>query len=147
MSKYARLFERAVQSVDYWTQVSIRDFITDLSARMEQRGINRAKLASEINVSPAYVTKALRGNANFTLETMNKFAMVVGGRVKVSIVDQAKPIADAIPVSSGLYLQTRRIDHSESTSVEISNRADAANEWDMGVRFVRNSATLLRKAA
>jgi hypothetical protein len=147
MNKYARLFERAVQSVDYWTQISIRDFIGDVVSRMEQRGLKRADIASAIGASPSYVTKALRGDANFSLETMNKFALAVGGRVKVGIVDQTKSIADAVPVSSGLYFsnQTRR---TENTVVEMSQR-NAANEWEMGIRLVRNSpsATLLRKVA
>jgi hypothetical protein len=147
MNKYAQLFERAVQSVDFWTQISIRDFIGDVVARMDQRGLKRADIASSIGASPSYVTKALRGDANFTLETMNKFAMAVGGRVKVGIVDQAKPIAEAVPVSSGLYF-SNQTGRTENTIVEMSQR-DAANEWEMGIRLVRNSpsATLLRKVA
>lgn len=147
MNKYARLFERALQSIDYWTQVSVREFIGDLASRMEQLGLKRADVAVAINASPSYVTKALRGNVNFTLETMNKFAMVVGGRVKVSIVDQAKPIADAVPVSCGVYLSNQtKMGHSENTMVEMAH-VEAANEWELGVRVMPNSYGALRKVA
>ena len=42
--------------------------------RMRQVGISRSKLAAKIGVNPAYVSKILRGDTNFSLETMVKIA-------------------------------------------------------------------------
>lgn len=87
MRKYARLIRDAKASVEYWTQAAIREFVRDLLARMDAREMSRAELASKIDASPAYVTKIMRGNANFTLESMTKLAMAVGGKVRVQIVE------------------------------------------------------------
>jgi plasmid maintenance system antidote protein VapI len=50
--------------------------------------MNNATLAEAAGVSPAYITKVLRGSENFTLETMSKLAMAVGGKVRIHIADQ-----------------------------------------------------------
>lgn len=95
MGKYSGLLRRATHSVDYWTQVSIRAFVRDLMDRMDNKGVTQAALAEKIGASPAYISKVMRGDANFTLETMTKLAMAVDGKIKVCIVD-ASPMARAI---------------------------------------------------
>jgi plasmid maintenance system antidote protein VapI len=89
LNKYSGLVARAKRSVAYWTRVAMRDFTEDLIGRMATRGMNNAALAAAAKVSPAYVTKVLRGSENFTLETMTKLAMAVGGKVHVHIADQS----------------------------------------------------------
>lgn len=64
----------------------MRDFVKDLSARMDAIAMNRAQLAEKIDASPAYVSKVMRADVNFTLETMTKLAMATGGRIQVSVV-------------------------------------------------------------
>jgi transcriptional regulator with XRE-family HTH domain len=91
MGKYRRLIRRAIESTEYWARAAMWDFVRDLGARMDAQNMNRAALAEEIEVSPAYITKALRGEANFTIETMTKLAMAVGGRVHIRIED--RPVA------------------------------------------------------
>jgi plasmid maintenance system antidote protein VapI len=66
----------------------MRDFTDDLLKRMGVLKMNNAMLAEATGVSPAYITKVLRGSENFTLETMSKFAMAVGGKVRIHIADQ-----------------------------------------------------------
>jgi transcriptional regulator with XRE-family HTH domain len=87
MSKYAKLVNRTRKSVDYRAQAAMRDFVRDLIERMDRQGLSQAKLAEAIDASPAYVSKVMRGDVNFTLETMTKLAMATGGRVRVDIVD------------------------------------------------------------
>ncbi|WP_414041529.1 helix-turn-helix domain-containing protein [Acidithiobacillus sp. M4-SHS-6] len=43
----------------------------------EEKNISRSELASRIETSLPYITKVMRGDANFTLETMAKIAMAV----------------------------------------------------------------------
>ena len=52
---------------------------------MEKQKVSRAELARRLQTSRAYVTKLLGGNANFTLQTMAKVAMALGGKVHVHI--------------------------------------------------------------
>jgi transcriptional regulator with XRE-family HTH domain len=63
--------------------------------RMDDKGITQAALAEKIGTSPAYISKVMRGDANFTLATMTKLAMAVDGKIKLCIAD-ASPMAGAI---------------------------------------------------
>ncbi len=73
----ARLAE-APASHEYRKESVILDFTEDLVARMDALGISRSALARRLGASPAYVTKILRGNANFTLDSLVKIADAVG---------------------------------------------------------------------
>lgn len=66
----------------------MRDFTDDLLKRMAALGMTNVTLAEAAGVSPAYITKVFRGSENFTLETMSKLAMAVGGKVRIHIADQ-----------------------------------------------------------
>lgn len=56
-------------------------FTEDLIHRMDALGMTRAQLARAIDKSPAYVSKILNGDTNFTLETMAALAEAVDGTV------------------------------------------------------------------
>lgn len=61
------------------------DFTEDLARLMELRGVSNAELAKKIGSSPAYITKVLRGDTNFTIETMVRFARVLDGQLCVHV--------------------------------------------------------------
>jgi transcriptional regulator with XRE-family HTH domain len=52
---------------------------------MGERKISRSALAARIGHSPAYVTKVLRGDANFTAATMTKLARAMGAEVRIHL--------------------------------------------------------------
>lgn len=85
LDRYRKMIEEARQSVDYWAEGSIVEFTEALWARMEEEGVSRAELARRLGTSKAYVTKVLGGNANFTLYSMAKLALAVGGKVRIGI--------------------------------------------------------------
>ena len=86
--RYRQMFKEAEASVDYWLAGPVTDFTEDLCRLMNERDVSRAELARRMGTSRAYITKLLGGNANFTLTTMVKLAMAVGGAVHVHISDQ-----------------------------------------------------------
>ena len=79
------LLEKAKTRIEFWIQESIVDFTEEVFRKMGEQGISKAKLAEKINVSPAYVTKILQGNTNFTLETMVKVARALNSRVRIHL--------------------------------------------------------------
>lgn len=87
MGKYSEALKKIGNGVDYYAQIAMRRFVLDVIDRMERFSISRAKLAESLGTSPAYVSKAMRGDVNFTLETMTKLALATGGRLDVRIVD------------------------------------------------------------
>ena len=85
--EYTRVFEDAENSFEYWAQTAILDFTEELVRLMDEANprISRADLARRIGASPSYVTKILRGNDNFTIETMTKLARAVGAVVRIHL--------------------------------------------------------------
>jgi transcriptional regulator with XRE-family HTH domain len=79
------LFEEARQHDDYWTEGLIIEFTEELSRWMRERKLSRSALAARIGHSPAYVTKVLRGDANFTAATMTKLARAMGAEVRIHL--------------------------------------------------------------
>ena len=60
-------------------------FTGDLLAQMKSRGVTRSALAGMIGTPPAYITKILRGETNFTLDTMVKIAHALDCEVSVQL--------------------------------------------------------------
>ena len=82
---FKQLFEEARQHDDYWTEGVIVEFTEELARWMKEKKVSRSELAARIGHSPAYVTKVLRGNANFTASTMAKLAKAVGTEVRIHL--------------------------------------------------------------
>jgi transcriptional regulator with XRE-family HTH domain len=82
---FKALFEEARQHDDYWTEGLIVEFTAELSRWMGERKISRSALAAKIGHSPAYITKVLRGDANFTAATMTKLARAMGAEVRIHL--------------------------------------------------------------
>jgi transcriptional regulator with XRE-family HTH domain len=78
---FSSLLAKAKERDSYWTARAVHEFTEDLYRLMEQRGVNKAELARRLDSSPAYVTKVLRGNTNFTIESMVRLARALEGRL------------------------------------------------------------------
>lgn len=79
------LYRDAESHEDYWIAGAIQEFTEMIFLTMERKGISRSELARRLGTSPAYVTKILRGNANFTLATMVKLARALGADLRVGL--------------------------------------------------------------
>lgn len=81
----SQLLESAQKHGDYWTAWPAHDFAEALFGRMEACGLTRADLARRLKVSPPYVTKVLRGDANLTLRSLARLARAVESRARISL--------------------------------------------------------------
>jgi transcriptional regulator with XRE-family HTH domain len=79
------LFNQAKERDTYWTTSIILDFTEGLHKIMEANGITRSDLARRLRVSPAYITKVLRGNINFTIDSMVRLVRAAGGEVHIQV--------------------------------------------------------------
>ena len=50
---------------------------------MESASLGKSELAKKMNVSPAFITKILSGDNNFTLETMVKVGLALNQKIEV----------------------------------------------------------------
>jgi len=82
---FKELFDQAKTRNTYWVGSLILDFTEGLHKLMEANGISRSELARRLGVSPAYITKVLRGNVNFTLDSMVRLVRAAGGEVSLQV--------------------------------------------------------------
>lgn len=79
------LFREARKQPAYWEEGAILEFTEELVREMERQHVSRAELARRLGTSPAYITKILRGDANFTLATMVKLARALDTELRLAL--------------------------------------------------------------
>lgn len=79
------IFEQSYQSSTFWEELAILSFTGSVVERLEALGMTKKNLAEELGVSPAYVTKLIGGNNNFTIRTMVKIARHLKCELNVSL--------------------------------------------------------------
>ena len=79
------LYREAETHEDYWVAGAVHEFTEALCRRMDEQRLSRVDLARRLGTSPAYVTKILRGNANFTLATMARLAQALGSELRFQL--------------------------------------------------------------
>lgn len=68
-----------IKSSESYDKEVLRGEISDqIACLMQAAGASRAELARRMGKSPAYITKILQGNANFTLDSLVQIARVLG---------------------------------------------------------------------
>jgi transcriptional regulator with XRE-family HTH domain len=87
---FKELFDQAKRQDTYWVASLILDFTEGLHKIMEVNGVSRSELARRLGVSPAYITKVLRGNVNFTLDSMVRLVRAAGGEVSLQVAPKAQ---------------------------------------------------------
>jgi transcriptional regulator with XRE-family HTH domain len=85
---FSQLLSEAKKRDAYWVACAISTFTEELHQLAEQGNISRAELARRLGTSPAYITKILRGNVNFTVDTMVRLARAVGGQLHLHMTPQ-----------------------------------------------------------
>lgn len=82
---FEELFEKAKERETFLTASIILEFTEGLYGLMEDNNISRKELAKRLGTSPAYITKVLRGDVNFTIDSMVRLAKAVGATIQVHI--------------------------------------------------------------
>lgn len=85
MSLFEQFFADVEHDTGFLKAHAIHDFTFEVEGRMEKLGVTQAELARRLGTSRAYVTKMLRGNANFTIESMVKIAHALEARVHIRV--------------------------------------------------------------
>lgn len=85
MSLFERLFSGIEEDEGFLRAHAVHDFTFEVERRMEGEGITKADLARRLGTSRAYVTKMLRGDANFTVASMVRVARALGARLHLRV--------------------------------------------------------------
>lgn len=68
------------------------EFVRSLNRLMTLNNIKPSDLAAKLDTSSAYISKALRGDTNFTIDSMVKLSNAVGGKVHIHISNSAASV-------------------------------------------------------
>jgi len=92
LKSFKTLLADAKQRDGFWVEKAKLDFSIALNRLFEKSGMSQKELSEKLNTSPAYITKVFRGDANFTIETMTKFARAVDGQLHITITEPESSI-------------------------------------------------------
>ncbi|MDR0577224.1 MAG: helix-turn-helix transcriptional regulator [Candidatus Accumulibacter sp.] len=77
------------------------EFATTLDQLRKSEGLTKAELARRLDTTANYVTRVLNGEVNMTIESVMKFARVMGHRVRLEITpDTVEPPGDRTTMES-----------------------------------------------
>jgi transcriptional regulator with XRE-family HTH domain len=71
------------KSQEYLVEELLFNLAEEILARMEELRINQSQLAGRLGTSKAYITKILRGNANFTAASLVKIATALDCKIDI----------------------------------------------------------------
>jgi len=106
---------------EFWTEIALLQFTSDLARLMEEDGISRAQLARTLGCSAAYVTQVLSGNVNCTVSTLVRFALALKAAVnirvrRISELNSPEVMGDSTVTVFVDYKETKRLKASMETT-------------------------------
>jgi transcriptional regulator with XRE-family HTH domain len=84
---------------------AILAFTEEMLRRMEELEISKTQLADKLDVEPAFISKLIGGENNFTIKTMVKIALALRSRINFALVP-VKPKSFFATSSSELWTFT-----------------------------------------
>jgi transcriptional regulator with XRE-family HTH domain len=134
---FKQLFAAARERLAYHVEGAILEFTEEIVAHMEVEKVSNAELAKRLDSSPAYVTKVLRGNTNFTLESMVKIARALNAELRVHLqpagsktqwLDKREAVEEAAEKQAEVPDWTPETCREIQPQPIIAGKTDGANE-------------------
>lgn len=82
MNQYEQEYQKAKKTPYFKAMRAILDVLSDVSRIMKEKHLSKKDLAEKMNVSPAYITKIMRGSENLSMETIAKIAVAMDCEIK-----------------------------------------------------------------
>lgn len=92
MTTYSMLKKARKGQLNYAVESAKQDFMMAISMAMKSKEITKAELADSISCSPAYISKILKGDENFTIETMVKIARALNTKLCIHLAENHENI-------------------------------------------------------
>jgi transcriptional regulator with XRE-family HTH domain len=105
LDKYRHLIPDESAPREYWKRLAINEFTSALGRLLGELGMDQAQLARALRVRGSTVNRVLRGHQNLTIDTMSKYADVLGAAVHVvllkkgsrwRVIDEGQGIANKV---------------------------------------------------
>jgi plasmid maintenance system antidote protein VapI len=83
---FRSLFEKTRKRLEYFVHGAIISFTESVTRRMGELKISKTELSAKLKCKPPYITKALGGGTNFTIESMVKIALALDSEVEINLI-------------------------------------------------------------
>lgn len=111
----------------YWVEKAKLDFAIELNKFIRASKMTNKDLAEKLGTSPAYITKILKGDANFTIESMVKAARAANAKVNISIIDDRESARSWIALNS-IKKRNKNTHYNNVSKTDFTFSAEAAND-------------------
>ena len=128
-NSFTKLFEKAKERETYLTASIILEFTEGLYELMQVNNLSRKELAKRLGTSPAYITKILRGDINFTVDSMVRLAKAAGGIIQIHVGQE----------------EVRWFEIAQGEKEELPERSEYTRKEPQVKKSKRPGATLPRK--
>jgi transcriptional regulator with XRE-family HTH domain len=91
---FKKLFAKIEKTLSYKKEKAKLDFTIELQELMKINNVTRADLARKLDRSNAYVTQILRGERNFTIETMVELADTLDSTIAIHFSPKSEKTVD-----------------------------------------------------
>lgn len=123
----ASFFKDAKQQDVYWVEKAKFDFSQDIIRLLKSNGLSNQEYAERLNVKAPYVSKMLRGDENFTIQTMVKLVRALGAKLNIHVSDEDHHVRWFDVITTKAARKATQIEHAE--------RNRAVNEWSKRVQY------------
>ena len=83
---FKKLFEKSRKRLEYFVHGAVISFTESVIKRMAELKMSKTGLAEKLKCKPPYITKALGGGTNFTLESMVKIALALDSEIEIALI-------------------------------------------------------------
>jgi|APCry4251928276_1046603.scaffolds.fasta_scaffold410068_2 transcriptional regulator with XRE-family HTH domain len=128
MESFNDLFQRAQKTDSYWAEKIILKFTNQLYRLLKNKNLSKKEFAEKIGTSQAYITKVLRGDANFTIETMVKLTRALDGSLEIQVMPKEENVAWYKVISD----RKKQVRQAESWAVECQETPCSIEEGNNG---------------
>lgn len=142
-----RFIEGLRGSVSYWLSAARTEFTSDLDRIMRIEGITQSELAERMGTSQAYISKALGGESNFTIQSMVRLALAVGATLQIRLTRKGKEVVRVLDLETAEALEDRLAVHHFGSEVTGATFALYAPQEVVETRFPNDSTNIPGLAA
>lgn len=92
MKSISELKRERKSGLGYWVESAKQDFMISINETMKSKCISKVQLADAVSCSPAYISKIMKGDVNFTIETMVKIARALDSKLCIHLAQSHEDI-------------------------------------------------------
>jgi transcriptional regulator with XRE-family HTH domain len=132
---YTKAHAEAQKRLAYYEEGLVVDVAARVIDAMEARSVTRSELARRLDVSPAYITKILRGHANLSLESLAKVAFALDLKWECVLIPKSATIGVLSLTDDDGGTAIRAVETATVEGLGTESGPEDDNDYAEGTRY------------